>query len=178
MISDHCEAKLHGFRRTADGVVVSFTIHPQEIPQALALDPLGTRYMLAFAQIGDDEQPVSPAGTHSQQGEKGAPATPDTDGHHPSSPRPAGEPKTPGERAVIRAALLPKDERFRAWLSAKWYRDAPGIIDEETAVRSLRNICCDCNSRRLIAEVPKYMDRFIQMETEYLMDTGQMARPR
>ena len=56
--ADHCEAKLHGFRRTQDGVVVSFVVHPQQVPECLALDPLGTRYQLAMAQIGDDEKPV------------------------------------------------------------------------------------------------------------------------
>lgn len=55
----HCEAKLHGFRKTQDGIVVSFVLHPQEAPSCFALDPLGTRYMLAVAQIGDDEQPVT-----------------------------------------------------------------------------------------------------------------------
>lgn len=57
----HCEAKLHGFRKTQDGIVVSFVLHPQDWPQALALDPLGTRYMLAVAQIGDDERRVADA---------------------------------------------------------------------------------------------------------------------
>ena len=61
MTAAHCEAKLHGFRKTQDGIVVSFVLHPQDWPQQLALDPLGTRYMLAVAQIGDDEQQVSAA---------------------------------------------------------------------------------------------------------------------
>lgn len=55
----HCEVKLHALRRTQDGTVVSFLVHPNDTPQCLALDPLGTRYMLAVAQIGDDERPAT-----------------------------------------------------------------------------------------------------------------------
>jgi len=52
-----CEAKKHAYRQTQDGVVVSFVLHPQEVPAALTLAALGTRYMLALVEIGDDEQP-------------------------------------------------------------------------------------------------------------------------
>lgn len=59
------EVKLHAFRRTQDGIVVSFVIHPQECPRALALDDLGTRYGMALARIEDTpsdgpETPASP----------------------------------------------------------------------------------------------------------------------
>lgn len=52
------EAKKHGWRQTQDGIVVSFVIHPHDINAALAVAPLGTRYGIAFAQMGDDEKPV------------------------------------------------------------------------------------------------------------------------
>jgi hypothetical protein len=106
--ASHCEAKLHGFRRTAEGVVVSFVLHPAEVPQALALDPLGTRYMIALAQIGDDELPIPQAGTHNPNGRIDATeGLPDVVSKRQIPPTPAGEHhKTPGERAVIRAAIL------------------------------------------------------------------------
>ena len=55
----HCEAKKHAYRQTQDGVVVSFVLHPHEVPDGLATAPLGSRYVLALVQIGDDEQPVN-----------------------------------------------------------------------------------------------------------------------
>jgi hypothetical protein len=58
----HCEAKKHAFRQTQDGVVVSFVLHPQEVPSGLTLAALGTRYMLALVEIGDNDQPVAGAG--------------------------------------------------------------------------------------------------------------------
>lgn len=53
------EAKLHGFRRTQDGVVVSYVVHPSDVSAELATAPLGTRYMVAVAEMGDDEEPVA-----------------------------------------------------------------------------------------------------------------------
>lgn len=53
----HCEAKKHAYRQTQDGVVVSFVLHPQEVPEGLATAPLGSRYMIALVEIGDDELP-------------------------------------------------------------------------------------------------------------------------
>lgn len=54
----HFEAKLHGFRRTQDGVVISYVVHPNDLSREMALAPLGTRYMVAFSEIGDDDKPV------------------------------------------------------------------------------------------------------------------------
>lgn len=53
----HCEAKKHAYRQTQDGVVVSFVLHPHEVPDGLATASLGTRYMLALVEIGDNEEP-------------------------------------------------------------------------------------------------------------------------
>jgi hypothetical protein len=53
----HCEAKKHAYRQTQDGVVVSFVLHPQDIPDNLATAPLGTRYMIALVEVNDDETP-------------------------------------------------------------------------------------------------------------------------
>src|SRR5687767_1202070 len=87
----HVEAKLHAFRKTQDGVVVSFVVSPIDMPQALALDPLGTRYVLALAQIGDDEQPVPPAGNPQPSNQERATVAA-TDGKpKPQTQQPAGE---------------------------------------------------------------------------------------
>jgi hypothetical protein len=56
----HCEAKKHAYRQTQDGVVVSFVLHPQDVPDGLATSGLGTRYMLALVEINDDETPKEP----------------------------------------------------------------------------------------------------------------------
>lgn len=55
----HCEAKKHAYRQTQDGVVISFVLHPQEVPDGLATAALGTRYQLVVVEIGEDELPVT-----------------------------------------------------------------------------------------------------------------------
>src|SRR5216684_5729277 len=57
--SFHCEAKLHAFRKSQTGIVVSFILDPADVPQQLALAPLGARYTIALAERGDDEKPIS-----------------------------------------------------------------------------------------------------------------------
>lgn len=160
----HVEAKLHAFRKTQDGVVVSFVVSPIDMPQALALDPLGTRYMLALAQIGDDEQPVSPvsdppaaAPSRSDQGKERYAAS------------------SEAEKALVRAARLPKDERFRAWVAKEmgW-----GDCSDGDAIGYIRDACCNHGSRREIAEERDCYQRFIQMETAYLIWAGVLSEPR
>lgn len=56
----HFEAKLYAFRRAKDGVVVSYVVHPNDVSPELATASLGTRYMVAVAEIGDDEKPREP----------------------------------------------------------------------------------------------------------------------
>lgn len=53
----HCEAKKYAYRQNQDGVVVSFILHPTEIPKELATAAIGTRYVLALVEIADDEKP-------------------------------------------------------------------------------------------------------------------------
>lgn len=52
------EVKKHAYRQTQDGIVISFVMHPNDVSPELATAPLGTRYMAALVEIGDDEQPV------------------------------------------------------------------------------------------------------------------------
>ena len=56
----HCEARKWSYRQTKEGVVISFLLHPNELPDGLALAPLGTRFMLAVCEIDDQEQPAKP----------------------------------------------------------------------------------------------------------------------
>lgn len=53
----NCEAKFYAFRKTKDGTIVSFVVHPQEVPDKLATANIGARFVLAMVEIGDDEKP-------------------------------------------------------------------------------------------------------------------------
>jgi hypothetical protein len=116
--STHCEAKKHGYRQTQDGIVVSFVLHPNEVPDDLALAALGTRYMLALVRIGDDETPQSPKAKQ--------------------PPRPfASLPRSQ------QAGILCGDETFRRWVSGQKGRNTSG-----EAIREFVLNRCKVNSRR------------------------------
>ena len=53
------EVKKDGLSQLQDGSwVFKFKVNPLDIPTALLTAPMGTRYMAALVEIGDDEQPV------------------------------------------------------------------------------------------------------------------------
>ena len=57
----HCEAKKDRLAQGQSGDWrVTFTVATQDIPPALLAAPMGTRYVLALVEVGDDEQPVQP----------------------------------------------------------------------------------------------------------------------
>ena len=53
----HFEGIKYAYRQSKDGIVVSFVVHPNDVPQQLSTSLIGSRYMVALVEIGDDEQP-------------------------------------------------------------------------------------------------------------------------
>lgn len=177
VLASHCEAKLHGFRRTADGVVVSFVLHPAEVPKALALDPLGTRYMLALAQIGDDEQPVPPAGPSSPQRKEIATEGPPEVVSKRQTPSPAGghkERRSWDELAPQQqAGILCSDKGFQQWLT---YSTGDVFRDEEDAAGWLRRKL-GIESRRDLATRPHLVQKLNRIRAEFLEWAGRVPTP-
>jgi hypothetical protein len=199
--SFHLEAKKLAYRQSRDGFVISFVVHPSDMPDALAVAPLGQRYMLALAAIGDDEKPI-PVVDQSHLSRVNNPGV----GATPAAPSAgdAGLGRTVGsipatganhflaskrgraryasasdmERARTRAALLPKDARFQQWVIDNNTILDDILSDEEAATVYIRNGCCAGESRKLIAEDEACYRAFIAMETQYLIETNQMAEPR
>lgn len=132
MTAQHFEVKKHAVRQTADGWVMSFVVHPADMSSEFAIAPLGTRYMLALAEIGDDETPAAPSSQPPKRKE-GA-----DDGTQSEAGYLGGALRAPGERAVVRAALLPKDPMFRRWLIETKRADQDG---EDIAIRYVRAAC-------------------------------------
>lgn len=89
----HFEAAKIAVSQDKNGLVLKLSIHPDQVPKDLILSPLGTRYMIAAVQLGDDDTPVK------------------------------GRDKTEGERAVAAAGALCRNERFRGWMADKGYAD-------------------------------------------------------
>lgn len=53
-----CEMVLYAYRKNKEGVVVSFVVHPDDMPSELATARIGSRWVGALVHVGDDEQPV------------------------------------------------------------------------------------------------------------------------
>jgi hypothetical protein len=159
----YCEARKVAYRQTKDGLVVSFVVHPNDMPDELATAPLGTRYMLALAEIGDDEEPVE--------------VTLSTTRPNGQAARYRAAPVM--EQALIRAAALPRDARFRAWVgyARSGSAEAPEAT-ERGAIEYIRETCCAGGSRALIAEDGVAFEKFLQLEQDYLIAIGAAAEPR
>lgn len=106
----HCEAVKVSLMQTKDGVKITFVIHPSEIPSSMFTDPVGTRYMLAAAKIGDDEQAVVP------------------------------EEKIEGDRLVTSAALMCKEPEFWSWLVECGYTGVHDEESASDALRTALSI--------------------------------------
>src|SRR6185312_13461854 len=159
----HCEVRKIAYRQSKDGLVVSFVVHPADMPDALATAPLGQRYMLALAAIGDDEQPIpvpeqKPSAPYRSIAGKERYALSDE-----------------RERAVTRAGMLPSDPKFRQWAALTY----PGIamLDSAMAEDFIRETC-GIDSRRELLTNDKAYQAFLALETEYGIATGKIAEPR
>src|SRR4051812_45100915 len=60
------EAVKYGYRQNKEGIVISFVVHPNDVPAALSISHIGSRYIAVLVQIGDDELPTPPAAKESK----------------------------------------------------------------------------------------------------------------
>lgn len=70
-----------------NGHVLKLAIHPNDTPESIMRDPVGTRYMVVLVRVGDEGQPVA------------APVDDD------------------GKKAVALAGTLCNDKNFQSWLA-------------------------------------------------------------
>lgn len=144
------EAKKHAYRQTQDGVVVSFVVHPNDVSAALATAPLGTRYMMGWAEISDD-----PAVEHA------AALT------VPVAESPVVEKLTPPRRAFDtlplsqQAALRCNDKRFVQWLSCDNEEVAAGYVRDHCGVDSRSEILQNTRAGRLWAAMNQDFEAFL-----------------
>lgn len=101
------EAVKVSMRHTKDGLVLGFAVHPNDLPTPVVQAFLGTRYMVALVEIGDDDQPKHATGV---------------------------DPKTTGERAVASAGMLCREEKFQEWMHREGYALE---ISEQAAIDGL-----------------------------------------
>lgn len=83
------EAIKSSLRQTKDGYSLTLSVHPDDLPDDLMRDFVGSRYMVVMVRIGDDEQPIS------------------------------RELSFPGDYAVKMAGMICRDPDFWLWLEEK-----------------------------------------------------------
>lgn len=173
-MAENFEAKKHAWRQVQDGIVLSFVIHPNDLPKALALAPLGTRYMVAVAEIGDDEKP------------KESDATPAGAVMAARSGVTAGE-TAPKERRPFaslplaqQAGIRCSDQSFQEWVMLR-----QGVVNiqpsEQEAARYIRSRCSipsrsDLNIAGNIG--PRGIWQNIEAEYQSWLTTQQYAESR
>jgi hypothetical protein len=104
----HCEMVKYAYRQTKDGVVVSFVVHPNDVPAELSSSHIGSRYMVALVELGDDETPKKPSKKDWRE-------------------------MTPASQAAIRCG----DVKFRNFLRSEHGLNTKDKDEAATAVRNL-----------------------------------------
>lgn len=137
MSTGHFEAKKHAYRQTQDGVVVSFVIHPNDVPADLATSPLGTPYMVGFAAIELGTNKNLAGGTASNPGsaERSRASEPPAKTHR----------KWDEMKLVEQAGTLCADPDFCRFLSEKYNRGQ--TLGDDGAAKMVRTLC-EVTSRR------------------------------
>lgn len=51
----NAEVKLYAFRKTRDGTIISFVLHPNEMPDKLATADIGDCFVMALVPIEDQK---------------------------------------------------------------------------------------------------------------------------
>ena len=130
-IAESFEAKKYAYRQTKDGMVLSFVLHPDDVPKEMATAPIGQRYMVACAQIDDHENPIRPRAT------------------------------TDAEKALARANLICREETYIQWVRMnfyQWHGVDETLEDEEYAAEVIRFIC-GIDSRSELKTNPEARER-------------------
>lgn len=177
----HCEAILRGYSkkrdREGDWIEVRFQLSPFDIPKLLNDAGLGTRFMLALAEIGDDETPVSLADSTTDQtewcGNCDMPFPPGCEGNFQKDGNAclinrqhiAEKPK--GGRRAREAGIACGEEAFQKWFGGHEADCANGI-------RSW----CSVASRAELDHNEAAGKKWDALYTRYLEETGRLAEKR
>jgi hypothetical protein len=148
-MSEAVEALKISLKQEADGIIVAFRIHPDDLPTDLLRARINSRFALAFQQISDDEKLVpTPA--------------------HPIMQ--AVEKKKKQNANVMRAGMACAERKFQHFLQYMhadlWKETSGGNTEKAEAIlRFLTNV----DSRREYATNPKALKMFDTIMGQYEM---------
>lgn len=157
----HFEGKKHAIRQTQDGWVVSFVVHPNDMTPEFAASALGTRLMIGYSEIGDDEQPVT------------TPAAKPVDVSKSERGKEQYRAMDEMEQARVRSVQLCKDLKFQLWASRQM-TPGSGFANATEWLRGVLGI----KSRSYIASDQHAYERFLALELAYKQAMGLAAEAR
>ena len=161
-MTNHFEAKLHGFRRTQDGVVISYVIHPDDVRAEIATAALGTRYMIGFAELGDDNQPVQSSPHSAPVKGVNAEAKLESDPSNGEITR-ASKRKFSDLPLSQQAGIRCQDKQFQIYLMDQWAEIAAHHNDAGHIVRKI----CKVASRAEFDQTDTAANGWIDLEWDY-----------
>ena len=150
------ECKKDGLQQRQDGTwKLTLTVNGEDMENAISTlgrAAMGTRYMVALAQIGDDEQPVQP-----------------------EPPKKVKPPMTEAQRA----GMLCADPVFQTWCSqaypANWQAAMVSGATVPDATARIVRYACETSTRRALDQPGPILNRWRSMLAQFEADTGRMA---
>lgn len=153
----HCEMVKYAYRQSKDGVVVSFVVHPDEVPAALSTSRIGARYVVALVQVGDDELPIKQT---AKENKRHSPTTsPATASLETGKPKRRWEEMQPQQQAGMRCG----EPAFIAFLKETRPDDWHESQDAAECVR----LICGVHSRVELGTNPKARVIWTQLDFAY-----------
>lgn len=157
------EVKKDGLRQCQDGTwKLSLTVHPNDMPTSLMSAAMGTRYMAALVEIGDDEQPVE--------------TKPLTDEQKATAREAIDNMKPKGGRRAREAGIACGDPQFARWLWDRTYCDGTISCSADAATRLRKHL--GVASRADLDHNEPAGQRWDALYAQYLEETGRMAERR
>ena len=123
------EAIKTGLKQSKDGYMLSLAVHPDDIPDDLMRDFVGSRYVVVMVRLGDDEQPINREG------------------------------EFPGDYAVKTAGILCRDPEFWEWVNhvftfeAKSEKGCAEWLCDYLSIESRKELKTNIESRNLFNRI-------------------------
>jgi hypothetical protein len=130
-------------RQDKNGYILTLAVHPNDIPDSLLRDWVGSRYQVAMVLLNDQDEPVVPKN------------------------------KTDGEKAVAKAGLLCRERGFQLFMAdkhdkAEWELEGHGV--EETA--QLLRYDLNIKSRSELMDNKEAREKLEELLIEYGKNIG------
>jgi hypothetical protein len=148
-MSEAVEALKISLKQEADGIIVAFRIHPDDLPTDLLRARINSRFALAFQQISDDEKPMPSA-------------------EHPIMK--AVEKKRKQNANVMRAGMACAEPKFQHFLKQAYPNEWKQCVGPANAkASSVLRLVTDIESRRDLATDQEGLRKFDALMGRYEM---------